>query len=500
MNRSKKAVLNLAAQLLLQATVAICGFVVPKLILEGFGSDVNGIVTSISQFLGIIALLETGFGGVAKAAFYKPLASGDRKAISGVYNATESFFRKIALIFALYCVVLSVGFPLINDGGFDFWFTATLVLILGISSFAQYYFGMSYSIALNADQLSFIGALLQVGAVILNAVITVVLLNLGAGIHVVKLVSASVFVLKPIVINLYGRHRYRVDKKVPKDDNSLSQKWDNLAQGIASYVHTKASYVLMTIFMTFREVSVYSVYSLVTTSLSSIITSISTGFVSGLGNMYANGEKENYKKVFSLYEFVNTIITFGFFTVACITMMRFVDIYTMNLTDVDYHRPVFGTILVVAELLYCLRLPYYYAIGNAGHFKQTKRGAWIEAIINISLSLILLPFLGIIGLAIGTAVAMAVRSTDLIIYCCKNITEMKCVFVMKRMVVNFMAAIASIGLCSFIGFETNDFVMWIVYACLVSVVTFGVVLAVNLIFYREDAKLLFKKIRTAFSR
>ncbi len=495
MNRSKKAVLNVMSQFILQGVVAICGFIVPKLILEGFGSNINGLVVSISQFLGVMTLLENGFGSVAKTAFYKPLASGDRQAISGVYNATESFFRKIALIFAAYCVVLAVVFPFINDTGFDFWFTATLVLILGISSFAQYYFGMSYGLALNADQLSFISSFLQIGVVILNAVFTVVLLNLGFGIHIVKLASASIYVLKPIAINLCGRHRYRVDRKVPKDDKSLSQKWDNLAQGIASYVHTKTAYILLTVFLTFREVSVYSVYSLVTTSLTSIITSISTGFVAGLGNMYAKNEKENFHKVFSLYEFVNNVMAFSFFTIATITIMQFVGIYTANLTDADYNRPLFGIILILGELIYCLRLPYHYMIANAGHFKQTKKGAYLEAIINIVLSLCLLPFFGIVGLAIGTAVAMTVRTLDLIIYCSKNITKLSPFLAFKRIGINFIGALLSVFVCSFLNYTATSFITWVLFAAVVAVITFVISLAVNAVFYKNDINTLFRKLK-----
>ena len=39
-----------------------------------YGSDVNGLVSSITQFLGYIALVEGGVGGVIRAALYKPLA------------------------------------------------------------------------------------------------------------------------------------------------------------------------------------------------------------------------------------------------------------------------------------------------------------------------------------------------------------------------------------------------------------------------------------------
>ena len=143
MNRSKKGFLNTFSNLLNQAVTAVCGFIVPKMVLEAFGSEVNGIVSSIASFLGIIALLESGFGSVAKTAFYKPLSTSDRHGISSIYNATESFFRKIALIFLGYCIILSLIFPIIKENSFDYIFTMTLVLILGIQSFIQYYFGIS---------------------------------------------------------------------------------------------------------------------------------------------------------------------------------------------------------------------------------------------------------------------------------------------------------------------------------------------------------------------
>lgn len=59
MNRGKKVVLNIITSLLLQVIILICGFIVPKLIITNFGSDVNGLISSITQFLAYISLLES---------------------------------------------------------------------------------------------------------------------------------------------------------------------------------------------------------------------------------------------------------------------------------------------------------------------------------------------------------------------------------------------------------------------------------------------------------
>ena len=89
--RSKKAIINILTSLLLQIVVLVCGFIVPKLIITNFGSNVNGLVASITQFLAYITLLESGFGPVVKAALYKPIANRDKKQIENILKASEKF-------------------------------------------------------------------------------------------------------------------------------------------------------------------------------------------------------------------------------------------------------------------------------------------------------------------------------------------------------------------------------------------------------------------------
>lgn len=498
MNRSKKAALNLLSQLILQLVTAICGFIVPKLILESFGSELNGLTTSIAQFLGIISLMESGFGAVAKSAFYKSLAKRDTVGISGVYNATESFFKKVALVFLTYCILLSFVFPCFQKAEFGYFFVLTLVLIIGISSFVQYYFGMSYTVLLNADQNGYISAFLQVISVVLNAAFTLLLLKARASIHIVKLVSAIVLFIRPIAINLYCRRKYAIDRSVPQDLASVSQKWDNFGQSIALYVHTKTSYLLITFFLDFVKVSIYSVYSLITTSLSAVITSISTGFVAGLGNIYANHEEENFKRVFSLYEFINHFTTFVFYTIALITMLPFVKVYTSGIADKNlYILPLFGTLLVVGELIYCIRLPYYYVITNAGHFKQITKSAYIEAGLNIVVSLSLIFSFGLTGLAIGAGIAMTYRTTFLIWYCSKNITKTSLFVPIKRLVLFSAATVATIAVGTLVTYEPNGFLQWFLYAAVVGVTVFAAFAIISLVFCREDVKTLFQKLRNA---
>ena len=110
---SRKLKLNTITALILQIITVLYGLIIPRLILGAYGSEVNGLVQSVSQFLGVITLLELGVGQVIQSALYKPLAEKDKEKISCILKSGEKFFRWIALILLFYVIVLTCAYPVI---------------------------------------------------------------------------------------------------------------------------------------------------------------------------------------------------------------------------------------------------------------------------------------------------------------------------------------------------------------------------------------------------
>lgn len=73
----------------------ISGLIVPRLILSTFGSEANGLVSSLTQFLNYISLVEGGIGSVVLTALYSPLAKKDNSKLSGVLKAAENFSDRL---------------------------------------------------------------------------------------------------------------------------------------------------------------------------------------------------------------------------------------------------------------------------------------------------------------------------------------------------------------------------------------------------------------------
>ena len=101
----------------------------------------------------------------------------------------------------------------------------------------------------------------------------------------------------------------------------------------------------------------------------------------------------------------------------------FVKLYTSGVTDVDYDQPLFAAIAVIAQMVMCIRQPYLTVVQAAGHYKQTRNGAFLEAGLNIVLSVVLTYFYGIVGVVIGTLAANLTRTVQYMYYLSKNVIE-----------------------------------------------------------------------------
>lgn len=473
LKKSKILINNTLASFAVQFAAIVSSFIVPRVILSSFGSVTNGIINSITGFLGFLTLMEAGVGNVARAELYAPVANGDTKQINLVVSATQNFFRKIAGAYLLFVIVFAIIFACTTDTGNSNWFTFSLVLIIAITNIVQYYFGASYIQVLYADQKLSLLYVIQAIAYIINVAIVVVLTKIGASIHIVKLASSIVFIIRPVFVNIYVKNKYCLSIKPTKSGKVLKQKWNNMLQTVAYFVHSKTDVMVLTVFSTFQEVSVYSVYALVTTGLSSVISSLCNGFTAKLGNHYGKGEREAFENTFEQYElYVFALVTICF-TTATVTIVDFLKIYTRELSDANYIRPLFGVLFVMAEAMYCLRMPYNNTVSVAGHFKQTQNAAVIEAIINILLSVTLVLKLGIIGVALGTLVAMTYRTMYLVNYLSKNILfrSKKCFFVNLLLTICVSAVSYVISKLAVGNLKPAGYVLWAVEAIITMAIT-----------------------------
>ena len=479
---------SIITTLMLQVITLICGLVVPRALLGAYGSEAYGATTSIAQFLSYITLLEGGIGGVARAALYKPLADNDKQKISVIVHEVKRFFRIIAYISIGYTLILACFFHgLSHIECYDWMTTFWLVLAIGISTFGQYFIGISYSALIQADQRIYIVNALSIITTVVNALMVVVLVRIGSSLVLVKVVSSIVFLIKPTAMWMYVRKKYGLIRHPESDRKALNQKWTGLGQHIAYYIHSNTDVAVLTIMDNLKSVSVYSVYNMVTHNIQNIVSALCSGMESLFGDMIAKGEKEKLKETFDFYETMTSMACTTLFSSVYVMIVPFISIYTRNIKDVNYSQPLFAFLLTTAAVFFCFRIPYLTVITAAGRFRQTKWGAYGEAIINIGTSVILVWKMGLAGVAIGTVAAMGFRLVYSVLYLSKHIMQRPVRVFVRRALANTIciACIVSLG-CLFIrNIALGDYLLWVCYAGIVFVFSVIVTFALNFMLYRD---------------
>lgn len=486
-SRKKKLLLNTSSSFIFQICTIICGLILPRLILNSFGSKINGLVNSITQFLSIITFLELGVGSVVQSSLYEPLANHNDDEISKIIKSAENFFLKLAIILLVYVVLLIIFYPYIKRD-FGHIFTAMLIIAISISLFAQYYFGMVDRLLLTADQRGYVQYTIQTITLILNTIVCAFWINLGGTIHIIKLTTSCIYLLGVLALRIYVNSHYNINRRVKYIEEPIKQKWNGIAQHVASVILDQTDIIVLTFFSTLANVSIYSVYHLVIYGVKNLFLSLTNGVQSLMGEYLARNEKEKLCQLFEQTEWIlhtGTIFIFG-----CTTMLivPFVSVYTKGITDVNYNVPLFAVLLTMANAGHCLRLPYNILILASGHYKQTQSNYIIAAIMNIVVSILMVKKWGLIGIAIGTLSAMFYQTLWMAIYDSKNILKRSLNHFYKHVFVDFLMAILGTLLSFRIPMLNIDFISWILLAITDLIIWCVVVIGINIIFYKEKLK------------
>jgi peptidoglycan biosynthesis protein MviN/MurJ (putative lipid II flippase) len=375
---------------------------------------------------------------------------------------------------------------------------------MSVSTFAQYYFGMTYRLILTADQLGFIHYTVHSITLVMNTVCCVLLMYTNASIHVVKLTTSIIFLLQPICVSVIAKRRYHIDRSIVLTEEPLKQKWNGLTQHVATVVLGNTGTIVLTLMSTLENVSIYGVYNLVVNGVKQIVLSLTNGIQAMMGNMLVKNERKTLDQTFEFFEWIIHTGVTAVFTITAFLIVPFVSVYTSGVTDVNYIVPLFAYLITIAQAAYCLRLPYNVMVLAAGHYKETQWSAIIEAAINIVISVLAVKSWGLVGVALGTIAAMLYRTVYLAWYLRKNIINRKFVHYLRHMAVNALTVALFFGIVflfpSFYALTEQTYFAWIILALKTSVTCVLVTIPVNLICYRRLMLKMFSSVKNRIKK
>lgn len=495
-NRTGKFLYNTFFAASYQVVVLAAGFIMPRIMLQYYGSEINGLITSITQFINYFNLIEAGLSAASVYALYKPLADNDYKEVSAVVVATKNFYMISGYLFLLLLMVLAVIYPFkVHVAGLSTWQIMLLILILGFSGVLEFFTLGKYRALLTADQKLFIISASSILYIVLNTAILIVMSMVKMNIVMVKAVSLSAILFRSFILYQYTRRNYPYIDYTEKPNNlALNKRWDALYLQILGTIHTGAPVIIATVFTNLRTVSVYSIYNMVVGGISGVLSIFTNGLSSSFGDIIAKNEILVLQKAYQEFEFAYYSLIAIVYSVSFIMIMPFIQLYTRNITDVNYDVPILGVLFITNALLHNLKTPQGMLVISAGYYKETKLQVTIQGIIAVAGGALLAPILGLSGILLGAITSNIYRDIDLFYYIPKTITKLPVSNTLKRVGCMIVEIIVICIPFRYFKMICSSYLYWALYAILVTLYAALVVFLGGFLFNREQMKEIWSRL------
>ncbi|MBQ7096325.1 MAG: hypothetical protein IJN80_07775 [Clostridia bacterium] len=498
-SRTKKFMYNSLSTALYQIVVMLVGFITPRIILQFYGSELNGLVSSINQFITYFSLIEAGIAGAATFSLYKPLAENDHEGVSAIVSATKKFYNQSGLLFVGMVVAMAASYPFfIKTEDLPVFAVAILVVVLGAKGFLEFFTLAKYRVILTADQKTFVISNASSIYILIQMIIIVVLAMLRINIVVVYTVAILALCTRSFLLRRYVRKNYPyINYKAKPNVHALDQRWDALFLQVLGAAQTGAPVLLATIFTSLTDVSIYAIYNMVFSGINGVLSIFVNGLSAGFGDVIARKEKKTLQHSIKDFEFAYYILITVVYTVTAVTLLPFIRLYTRGIHDADYMQPLLAVLFTVNGLLYNLKTPQGMLVISAGMFKETRYRSLAQALIIILGGAALAPAFGLVGILIASCLSNLYRCIDLLIFVPHRITKLPIRLTLKRQLLSIFLCIVLSLLVSLIPFDQQGFIYWIGQAIVVTIVVGALTVAVNYLLDKDQLNFImtrFKKL------
>ena len=467
MSRTEKFFKNSITTALYQIVVMIAGFITPRIMLSYYGSEINGLVTSVSQFISYFNLVEAGLASAAAYALYKPLAEKDNGEISAIVSASRRFYNISGGLFFALTIILSLIYPIfVKADALSSTLVALLVLVIGASGALEFLTMSRYRVLLSADQRTYILSLATIAAVVINTAVIAVLSSFGANIVLVRLVALSSVFLRSGILMLYVKKNYKsVDYYAKPNNKALSKRWDALILQILGTIQVGAPVVIATACCSLELVSVYTVFYMVINGINGILSIFQSGLAAAFGEVIAKDEKETLKQSFTDFEYTYHILVSVIYSITGIMLISFVKIYTAGINDANYNVPIFGFLFVLSGILYNIKTPQSMLINSAGLYKETRVQTIIQGAIMVVGGFALAPFWGLEGIIIASCLSNLHRCIDLCFFIPKNVTGLpKRNSLISMLITTLTSVLLILSFGKIFEIQAENYIEWVLWA------------------------------------
>lgn len=409
--RVHKSILNAEVNLIFYFLSLFLAFFSRKIFLDCLGDDFIGLTGTLNNILGYLNLAEFGIGSCISFFLYKPLQSNNREEIQEILSLFGYLYRWIGTIILAGGILVSIFFPFIFSHaslsmGIIYF---TFYIFLGSSLIG--YFINYRQLLLSADQKNYLVAIYFQSGNLIKITIQIILAYTYKNLYVWVAVEFFFDLFCCIILN------WKINKEYPwlntnknlgkfllrKYPTILTNTKQVFIHQIKDFILSKSDELFIFIFVSsLKMVAYYGNYIMIISKISFLFKSALDSVNAGIGNLVAEGDKKHMLHVFwelmTIRHFVAGLLCFSIYSY----IEPFINLWLGNEYILDH------TILILLAI-------YIYisnsrgvvdAFNHAHGLYADVWSAWVELIINVSITIVAGIHYGIIGILLGKLVSI----------------------------------------------------------------------------------------------
>ena len=251
---------NLISGIVSQVVLIVLSFLLPRLYLENFGSEVNGVLSTIKQIFVYMFLLESGVGLATTQALYKPVAENDRKKISSVISATHNYYVKIGVLYAVIVLLIALCYEFLVPTEVEPGIIFGVVILTALPALFSYFVQAKYRILLEVDGRRYVITNSETILQIVSNIAKILVIVLTNDLMLMQLSYCLLYLLQLFYVYIHAKKRYqwlRLDAE--PDYEAVSQRKSVLVHQVSGMVFNNTDVLLLSFLCDFKVVSVYTI-------------------------------------------------------------------------------------------------------------------------------------------------------------------------------------------------------------------------------------------------
>lgn len=495
--RTKKALINSSVNILSFIIAFIPNLVVRKIFLQSLGNEMLGLSSLYTNIIGWLSIFELGVGTAIIYSLYKPFANNDQKKIRAYIRFYGQFYKSIGIVILIIGLLISPFLSFFINGDLDLRLATIGFLLFLTNSFISYIFSHRLCM-LNVSQQAYKVTIGTTISKLLIVMFQIIMLKSYPSFILFIAIQVVINLLYFIVINLYITAKYPwLNKGAGNLENEekkelLKNVKSLFMHRIGGLVVNSTDNIIISKFVGLVSLANFTNYQMIISSLQSIVRMGLNGITASIGSMLTDNDKDKAYKIHKQVFFVNFWVV-SFIVISLYnTLNQFIGMWIGKNSLINE----FTFIIILINVYFTsMRGSVEQFQAGSGNFYQDRYAPICEGIINLLSSIILVKYIGLAGVFLGTLI-----SNFTVIFWTKPYVVYKYVFeknlkeyfkmYFKYLLIGMIPLIVSSYMTE--SFKNNYNLSSFIVNCLINVVVINIIYIV--IFFKTDEFKYYKRL------